>query len=345
MLRRDFITLFGGAVAWPALSAAQERLTVGFLSSSTKEVSTRHIEAFADGLRKEGYAGIPIEFRWANGEYGRLPMLASELVNKRVKVIAAAGGVISAKAAMTATSAIPIVFVIGDDPSSPSLRLVASLNHPGGNATGASVISTGIATKRFQLLGQALSLGTGSAIGLLVNPGSVTTDKEIAGTKAAVAEFSALQSRGEFRLSSSPAPELTGAALVVFKASSQEDIGVAIAAAASRRIAALLVSADPYFTSQRELIVSLVSRHAIPAMYPWKEYVDVGGLMSYGADLTWGYRLIGTYAGRIIKGERPGDLPVQQADRIEFIVNQKIAKAFGIEIDPNVLVFANEVIQ
>jgi putative tryptophan/tyrosine transport system substrate-binding protein len=345
MQRREFITLFGGAAVWPTLSAAQERLTIGFLSSSTKEVSTRHVEAFVDGLHKEGYAGIPIEFRWANGDYDRLPMLASELVNKRVKVIAAAGGVVSAKAAVTATSAIPIVFVIGDDPSSPSLRLVASLNHPGGNATGASVISTGIATKRFQLLGEALRLGTGSAIGLLVNPGSVTTDKEIASTRAAVVQFSATQSRGGFKLSSSPEPELGGSALIVFKASSKEDIAEAIAAAARQKIAALLISADSFFTSQRELIVSLVSRHAIPAMYPWREYVDIGGLMSYGADLTWGYRLIGTYAGRIIKGEKPGDLPVQQADRIEFIINQKIAKAFGIEIDSSVFVFANEVIQ
>jgi putative tryptophan/tyrosine transport system substrate-binding protein len=351
MRRRDFIALLGGAAAtWPLSADAEEIPEVGFLSSSSSDASGRHVAAFLDGLRERGFVekrNVSFTSRWAEGDYDRLGGLARELVARRVKVIAATGGVISAQAAMKATSTIPIVFIVGDDPASPNLRMVASLNHPGGNATGASVISTGIATKRLQLLGQALGIREGNInLGILVNPYSVTTAREIASTKAAVAQFNRVKkAQAEENHDQKNAAEPVKLDVVEFNASSKDEITKAIDSAAQQKVAALLVSADAYFTAQRKLIVPRVASHAIAAMYPWREYVDVGGLMSYGAELTWGYRLIGNYAGRILKGENPGDIPVEQADRIELIVNLKTAKALGIRIDPTLVALANEVVE
>jgi putative tryptophan/tyrosine transport system substrate-binding protein len=354
MKRRDFITLVGGtAVAWPLFADAQDRQTpeIGFLSSGSSSVSARHVAAFLDGLRERGFVekrNVSVISRWAEGDYDQLGGLAKDLVDRRVKVIAATGGVISAQAAMKATSTIPIVFVIGDDPASPNLRMVASLNHPGGNATGASVISTGIATKRLQLLGQALGITEGAVtVGLLVNPRAVTTAREIATTKAAVAQFNKVNTEEaeKNKREQNSAAEAVKLGIVEFEARSKFEITKAIDLAAEQKVAALLVSADAFFTGQRDLIVPLVASHAIAAMYPWREYVDVGGMMSYGAELTWGYRLIGNYAGRILKGEWAGDIPVEQAARLELIVNLKTAKALGININPALVALANEVIE
>jgi putative tryptophan/tyrosine transport system substrate-binding protein len=351
MRRREFIALLGGAAAtWPLRAGAQEQTEIGFLSSSSSSASTRHVAAFFEGLRERGFVekrNVSVVGRWAEGDYDRLGGLAKDLVDRRVKVIAATGGVITAQAAMKATSTIPIVFVIGDDPASPNLRMVASLNHPGGNATGASVISTGIATKRLQLLGQALGITEGDVtVGILVNPRSVTTAREIANTKAAVAQFNKVKKEeAEGNRERKSAAEAVKLGVVEFEARSKFEITKAIGSAAQQKVAALLVSADAFFTAQRDLIVPLVASHAMAAMYPWREYVDVGGMMSYGAELTWGYRLIGNYAGRILKGENPGDIPVEQADRLELIVNLKTAKALGIQINPTLVALANEVIE
>jgi putative tryptophan/tyrosine transport system substrate-binding protein len=329
--RREFVTLLGGAAAlssgaWPSAARAQQPAVpvIGFLSSGSPRAFASLVAAFRQGVSEQGYVegrNLFIAVRWAEGHYNELDGLANDLVRRQVRLIAATGGVVSAKAAMKATATIPILFVIGSDPV--QLGLVASLARPGGNATGASVFSTELAPKRLELLN---ALGSEIRIAaILVNPGSVTTDIE---TRDAIA-----------------AAQLIGLQLLVLKASTESEIDAAFGLANQQQVSALLVSADPFFTSRRDQIVALAARHAIPVMYPWREYVQAGGLMSYGTELTWGYHLIGRYAGRILKGEKPSDLPVQLPTRFKLVVNLKTAEALGLELPMQLLALADEAIE
>jgi putative ABC transport system substrate-binding protein len=327
MRRRDFMKIIGGAgAAWP-LSARSQALnlpTIGFLSTGSPRSIASFVAAFQRGLSKLGYVegrNVTIAYRWAEGRFDQLDMLASDLVARPVKLIAASGGLVSAKAAMRATATIPVLFVSGFDPV--ELGLVAGFNRPGGNATGVSLFSAELIPKSLELLH-----GLGSSfrsVAILLHPQSVTPDVE---TKRAAA-----------------VAQLKGYQLRVFNASTASEIDAAFMQAAEQQVGALLVTASPFFTGQRVRIVALGARHAIPVMYPWREYVDAGGLMSYGTELTWGYDIIGQYAGRILRGELPGDMPVQQPTRFQLIINLKTAKALGLTIPPRLLAMADEVIE
>jgi putative ABC transport system substrate-binding protein len=322
MMRRDFITLLGGTAAtWPLFADAQGRRIpeIGFLSSGKREVFEPLAAAFRQGLLAKGFVegrDVLTYFRWTEGDYKLLDEYANDLVRKRVRLIAATGG-------------IPIVFIIGPDPTPQGVNLVTSLSQPGGNATGVTLFSTLGVTKRFEILGSALRFGQSPiTVGMMVNPGSASTDIEIKETKNA-------------------AKILYNDTVTILPliASTSNQIDDAFILAAQKKVAALLVSADPFFNGQRDQVVILAARHAIPAMYPWREYINVGGLMSYGAKLSWGYEVIGGYAGRILKGEKPMDLPVQQPAEFELIINLKAAKSLGVEINPKEVALADSVIE
>jgi putative ABC transport system substrate-binding protein len=315
MRRHNFIALLGGAAAsWPLAARAQQQATmprIGFLSSRSAGESVHHVAAFREGLDEAGYRNgqnVAIEYRWAEGQYDRLPVLASELVARGVTVIAATGGNVSAVAAKAATSTIPVVFIVGDDPV--KLGLVTSLNRPDGNATGASVFTTELGTKRLELLLELVP--NASVVGLLINPNY----------QGAIAEAAALQT----------AARQSGRHLLVLHATSDHDIEGVFAGFAQNRIDALLIDADAFLVSRRDQLVSLVARHSILAIYDLREFAVAGGLMSYGTRLSDAYRLVGTYTGRILKGARPAELPVQQAVKVELAINLKTAKALGSHI-------------
>lgn len=338
MKRRNFITLLGGTAAtWPLFADAQERQrpVIGFLSSGSAAVFKPFVAAFHLGLRKQGYdeqRDLSFEYRWAEGHNERLDVLADELVQKQVKLIAATGGAPSARAAMKTTATIPIVFVIGPDPTSPGVNLVASLSRPGGNATGATLFSTLVATKRLEMLGDALQFGKGAiTVGIIVNAASVTADVEIMETKEAAKQMNAAYG--------------SEISIVPLMAGKVEEIEKAFELAAQQKVAALLVSADPFFTLRKEQIVMLAESHKIPTMYPWREYVQAGGLMSYGTELSWGYEVVGDYAGRILKGAKPMDLPIQQPTNFDLTINLKTAKSLGLKIGPKALPLAVMVIE
>jgi ABC-type uncharacterized transport system substrate-binding protein len=265
-------------------------------------------------------AALPKTFI-ADGSPDQLEVLAKDLVRNQVKLIVASGGLFSAKAAMTATATIPVLFVAGFDPV--ELGLVASLNKPGGNATGVSLISAELIPKRLELL-----YGLGSRIqkvAVLLNPQSVTPD---------------IEAREAVNVA-----RLKGYKLALFNASTASEIDAAFMQAAEQQVSAFLVPGSPFFSRQRAQIVALAARYAMPVMYPWREYVDAGGLMYYGTDLTWGYKLVGQYAGRILKGERAGDLPVQQPTKFELIINLKAAKTLDLAIPKVLWAAADEVVE
>jgi putative tryptophan/tyrosine transport system substrate-binding protein len=326
MDRRDILALFGGSLAWPLAARAQDRAlpAIGFLSSGSPRTFEKFKTAFLQGLGDQKFAEgreFRIDYRWAEGRYTDLTVLASHLVHDGASLIASSGGVVSAQAAVKATSKIPIVFVVGFDPV--QLGLVASLNRPGGNVTGASVYSTELTAKRLEFL---VELAPGiRSVGMLVNPGSVTTDLEVKETIAAARHISR--------------------DLQVFRASSENEINGIFATAAEQHVGGLLVSADPLFTARRAQIVALAEKSAIPAMYPWREYVESGGLMSYGAELIWAYRQIGNYAGQILKGAHASDLPVVLPTKFDLVINLKTAKALGINISSSLLTVADETIE
>jgi putative ABC transport system substrate-binding protein len=325
--RREFITLFGGAAAsWPLMVRAQQPglPLVGFLSSRSPGESAMHLGAFRRGLNEAGYIegqNVAIEYRWADGQYDRLPALASELVARRVMVIAATGGNVSALAAKAATSTIPIVFIVGDDPV--KLGLVNSLNRPDANATGASVFTTELGAKRLELLLELVP--TASVIGLLINPNYQGAVAEAAAVRAAARE--------------------SGRQILVLHASSEREIDAVFVGFAQQRIDALLIDADALFVSRRDHLVALVARHSIPAIYDLREFAAVGGLMSYGTSLADAYRIVGGYTGRILKGAEPAELPVQQSVKVEFAINLKTAKALGLSFPMTLLGRADEVIE
>jgi len=327
MKRRQFIAGLGGAAAWPMLARAQQPAlpVVGFLNAGTATNETRSVtSAFVKGLDDLGYVdgrNVEILYKWAENKYDRLPALAADLVRRRVAVIFANGGNAPALAAKAATSTIPIVFTTAGDPV--ELGLVTSLNRPGANVTGVTFRTTELLAKRLDLLRKAIPAAT--SIGYLVNPTLPDVEVEIKQVEVAAG--------------------VLGAHLAVVKASTPSEIEAAFTILARQRVDALLVDADAFLCVQRDQLAALAARHAIPAIYALREYVEAGGLMSYGASNSDAWRLAGTYAGRILKGEKPADLPVQQSTKIELVINMKTAKALGLNVPLTVQASADEVIE
>ncbi len=308
MRRREFIALLGGGVAgWPLAVHAQQQAmpVVGFLSTALAAPSAYLVSGFRRGLQEAGFVegrNAAVEYRWAEGQHERLPALAADLVRRQVAVIVTVGGEPSAAAAKAATATIPIVFNTGSDPV--KLGLVASLARPGGNATGVNLFTTELVEKRLSLLRDLVPAATSVAV--LLNP------------NFAPAVVNARESEAAART--------IGRTVTIFDAGSDAEIEAAFAKIAQARCGALLVSADPFFNNRRGLIVALASRHAIPAIYEWREFAEAGGLISYGTSLVEGYRQQGVYAGRILKGEKPSDLPVVQLSKFELVINLNAAR-------------------
>ena len=325
MRRRTFITMAGAAgAAWPALVRAAPSLTVAFMSSRAPDESAGVVAAFRDGLRQMGFVdgqNVELAFRWAEGRYELLPALAADLAAARVSVLFAAGGAMSALAARDATTTIPIVFVIGDDPA--EIGLTASVNRPGGNVTGVTLVTGSLAAKRIELLSELVP--GARTIGLLVNSSN----------RGAPAHIEDAQ-RGAVALDRQ---------LVVMGAATAPEIEARIADLKQAGVAALVVQNDPAFDSQRARIVAAVARHGLPAIYHVREFPASGGLMSYGSSLTDAYRLAGVYAGRILSGAKPGDLPVEQATKFEFVLNLSTARTLGLTVPAAFLARADEVIE
>jgi putative ABC transport system substrate-binding protein len=323
--RREFITLLGGAAAWPLAARAQQAMpVVGFLGTASPRPFAHLVAGFRRGLQETGFVedrSVVIEYRWAEGQYDRVPALAADLVRRQVAVIVTVGGETSAAAAKAVTETIPIVFNVGSDPV--KIGLVVSLARPGGNATGVNIFTIELVEKRLGLLLDLIP--TASSIAILVNPDFVP-----AAANASEAEAAA---------------RAVGKQVVIYNARSEIEIGTAFAIMAQARPGALLVGADPFFNSRRGLIVALAARHAIPAIYEWREFAEAGGLISYGTSLVEAYRQQGIYAGRILKGEKPADLPVVQLSKFELVINLNTAKALGLAIPPGVLALADEVIE
>jgi putative ABC transport system substrate-binding protein len=325
--RREFVfTLGGAAAAWPLAARAQQPAmpVIGFLNSASAEPSAHLMTAFRQGLSEIGYVegrNVAIEFRWADGRYDRLPALAAELIARGVSVLTATGGDTAARAAKAATATIPIVFSAGGDPIEQGF--VVSFNRPGGNATGVSLITSELAPKRLETLREVVP--NASVIGILLNPNSATGK---------------LQERD-----AAAAARTLGQRLLILNAGDERELDAAFTAIVAKGIGAVIVGADPFFTSRRHQLVELASRHGVPAIYEWPEFVKAGGLMSYGTKLTDGYRQVGIYTGRILNGERPADLPVVRSTLVEFVVNLKTARALGVTIPIALLARADEVIE
>jgi putative tryptophan/tyrosine transport system substrate-binding protein len=325
--RRDFITLLGGAAAWPLAAPAQQRAmpVIGFLTGASREPYAPFVTAWRRGLEETGYIegqNVAIEYRWAEGENDRLPDLAADLVRRRVTAIAAIGGAPPALAAKSATQTIPIVFYTGADPVATSL--VVSLNRPGGNLTGITSLNVELGQKQLELLHEILPAATSFA--LLVNP----TSPAISGTQSSDAQAAA------FRL---------GLQVHVVHASADSDLDAIFLTLVQLRAGGLAIAGDAFFTSQIKELAARAVLHRIPAIYGFREFAVAGGLATYGANLIDAHYQSGVYTGRILKGEKPADLPVQQATKVELIINLKTAKALGLEIPPTLLARAAEVIE
>jgi putative tryptophan/tyrosine transport system substrate-binding protein len=327
MRRREFIILVGGATAaWPIATHAQQQPlpVIGFLDSGSPAGMEHNLASFRGGLKEIGYnegQNVAIEFRWAQGKYDQLPALAAELVGRRVAVIAATRSPAPALAAKSASATVPIVFQIGSDPV--EAGLVASLNRPGGNITGATRLSTELSSKRLGLLTDLFP--TARVIALVVNPSNLQAERQVKEMQEAA------HSRG-LRLN-------------ILNASNADELDGTIKAVAQNGIHAIIISIDPFFFDRREQIVALAARHAIPAIYGYREFVVAGGLLSYDASVSDSFRQVGVYVGQILKGAKPADLPVEQPVKFELVINLKAAKALGLTIPPTLLATADEVIE
>jgi putative ABC transport system substrate-binding protein len=326
MLRRQFITLLGGAAAsaWPLAARAQQTAmpVIGVLGSSSAEPFQGVLGAFRDALKEAGYIegqNVAIEYRWAEDRYERLPELAAELVRRQVAVIVASGGPVSAMAAKAATTTIPIVFTAASDPIGGGL--VASLNRPGGNVTGTSALTIELDAKRLELL-RSLAPGV---IAALINPGRPDVTTQIKSVQEAA--------------------NTLGQQLVLLNAGNEQEIDSVFAKLVQQKIGTLLVGADPFFNSRRRQIIALAARHMVPTIYAQREFVSDGGLISYGSRLIDGYRQAGVYVGRILKGAKPADLPVVQPTKFELVINLKTAKALNLILPQGLLATADEVIE
>jgi putative ABC transport system substrate-binding protein len=326
MRRREFIAALGGAAAWPVAARAQPPLmpVVGLLDPASREARAAFLEQFHDGLVETGYLvgrNVAIEYRFADGDNSRLPALAADLVARPVAVIVTTGGIPSARAAKAATTSIPIIFQTATDPV--RFGLVASLSRPGGNLTGVTTLGVEVASKRLELLHEAVRSAT--LMALLVNPTSALSTT--------------------FADEILPAARKLGKDLLILHASDDLGLAAAFETIAARRAGGLVIGIDAFFISRSQEIAGLTQRYAVPAIFQNREFAAAGGLMSYGGSGAQAYRQVGVYAGRILRGERPADLPVVQATKIELVINLKTAKALGIEIPPTLLARADEVIE
>jgi putative ABC transport system substrate-binding protein len=326
MRRREFITGLGGVVAWPVVARAQQPAVpvIGFLNSGSLDRYQLLLDAFRQGLNDGGYVegrNVAIEGRWAEGQSARLPELAADLVRRPVSLIAATGGSASAHAAKIATATIPVVFIAGPDPVANGL--VSSLNRPGGNLTGVGVNTSELMPKRVQLL-------------LELIPST---------TKIALFQYRDGVDADEGQREVDAATHALGRQMLLLKISSRSDLEAAFVSAVRQHADALLVTSNSLFTNRRVEIVALAARHALPAAYAWREFVEAGGLVSYGPNMAWAYRQIGQYASRILRGEKPADLPVMLPTKFELVINLKTAKALGLTIPETLLATADEVIQ
>jgi putative tryptophan/tyrosine transport system substrate-binding protein len=325
--RREFITLIGSAAAaWPLAAGAQQHTlpVIGYLSGGASGPFAAFLAAFRKGLGEIGYVegqNVAFEYRWAEGHYDRLPALAAELVERKVDLIAASGGDFAARAAKAATSTIPIVFTSGDDPA--ETGLVASLARPGGNLTGFSLLVVELHAKRLELISEVIP--SAKVIALLVNPDSPQTERVVRAMQEAAG--------------------VKGVKLEVLKAATESAIDTAFASLARVQAGALVQGADPFFFSRRDQLALLAARHAIPAIYESRPFVEAGGLMSYGANFSDMYRQIGAYAGRILKGEKPADLPVMRPTKLDLAINLTAARAIGLTIPESFLLRADQVIE
>ena len=324
MRRREFIKLIGsGLLGSPIAAYAQQSPVIGILAAPAAEPLRASIAAFREGLEQSGFIegqNVEIEYRWAEGEYDRLPAMASDLIGRRVAVVVALAPA-AAVAAKAATGTVPIVFVLGADPV--SLGLVASLNKPGGNVTGVNFLINALGGKRLQLISELVP--TSRAFGLLVNPSAPAADLD--------------------RQDAERVAATVGAKILVVNARSESEIESAFTTLKGESIGALIISPDALFTSHRNQLVALAARYAVPTIYHLREAPTAGGLMSYGTSFKDAHRLAGIYSGRILKGEKPADLPVQQSTKFELVINLKTAKSLGLTVPQTLLVAADEVIE